>query len=165
MLSGLSIPALRHYDESGVLPPAAVDGRSGYRRYTRSQLQPARTVRLLRMIDLPLVVEDADRVVAFYRDVFDVEFAPDHHDGVDHFHASYGDWPGSDFFQLTVWPATNRDVTTIHLGFVVNDLDDIWARAERAGAELVAPPHDSDAMPRNAKFIDPAGNHVMVYQS
>jgi DNA-binding transcriptional MerR regulator len=31
--SGLSIPALRHYDEVGLLPPAFVDPQTGYRRY------------------------------------------------------------------------------------------------------------------------------------
>ena len=31
-LTGLSIGALRHYDEMGLLPPAAVSPETGYRR-------------------------------------------------------------------------------------------------------------------------------------
>ena len=32
-LTGLGVKALRHYDERGVLTPAAVDPVSGYRKY------------------------------------------------------------------------------------------------------------------------------------
>lgn len=61
LLSGLSVPALRHYDEVGVLKPAEVDPRTGYRRYRRTQLKFARTIRVLRRVDLPL--EDIRRVL------------------------------------------------------------------------------------------------------
>jgi len=53
-LSGLSIGALRHYDEVGVLAPAYVDPSSGYRRYARAQIDDARTVALLRELEVPL---------------------------------------------------------------------------------------------------------------
>ena len=33
LATGLTIPALRHYDEVGLLKPAAVDPDTGYRRY------------------------------------------------------------------------------------------------------------------------------------
>ncbi len=36
-LTGLSIGALRHYDEMGLLPPAAVSPETGYRSYRRDQ--------------------------------------------------------------------------------------------------------------------------------
>jgi MerR family regulatory protein len=62
-LTGLSIGTLRHYDEVGLLTPAAVDHASGYRRYRRRQMHvmagPDR-------MDLPgpstfgLLVEDLD---------------------------------------------------------------------------------------------------------
>ena len=35
-LAGLSVGALRHYDELGVLRPADVDRFTGYRRYRRA---------------------------------------------------------------------------------------------------------------------------------
>lgn len=33
LVTGLSITALRHYDEVGLLTPAQVDPTTGYRRY------------------------------------------------------------------------------------------------------------------------------------
>ncbi|MGP4015793.1 MerR family transcriptional regulator [Saccharopolyspora sp. 5N708] len=52
--SGLTPKALRLYDELGLLPPAAVDPRSGYRSYDRSQLGRARLVAWLRGLGMPL---------------------------------------------------------------------------------------------------------------
>ena len=227
LLSGLSIPALRRYHDSGVLVPSSVDPSTGYRRYTTDQLPAARAIRLLRSVDLPLVdvvaypedpdddtlrslleghrdrlreraedvarlltrtdhlltkgvsmtdlqttarvaevtlhVRDVDAAAAFYRTVFDVEFAADEHDSPVHYHASFGEWPGDDFFMFTLWPAAGPDEVT-HLGFVVRDLDAAWARAEKAGAEQVAAPADTGGMPRNARLRDPSGNHLILYQ-
>ena len=53
-LTGLSIGALRHYDELGLLVPAEVDRWTGYRRYRRDQLDRARAIARLRDLDLPL---------------------------------------------------------------------------------------------------------------
>src|SRR5437660_25354 len=53
-LAGLSVPQLRHYDRRGILPPAARDGRSGYRYYREAQAAAARVIALLRSIDVPL---------------------------------------------------------------------------------------------------------------
>ena len=36
-LTGLTIGALRHYDEVGPLAPATVNGDTGYRSYRRDQ--------------------------------------------------------------------------------------------------------------------------------
>jgi DNA-binding transcriptional MerR regulator len=52
--AGLTIGALRHYDEEGVLVPADVDAATGYRRYRRDQLQMARAVAVLRDLELSL---------------------------------------------------------------------------------------------------------------
>lgn len=52
--SGLSAKALRLYDELELLPPAAVDPFTGYRRYARDQLERARLVARLRLIGMPL---------------------------------------------------------------------------------------------------------------
>ena len=40
-MSGLSIKALRLYDESGLLPPTWIDPESGYRYYAPGQLERA----------------------------------------------------------------------------------------------------------------------------
>lgn len=53
-LSGLSIDALRHYAEMGLLRPAMVDRETGYRRYAPAQLASARAVVRLRALDMPL---------------------------------------------------------------------------------------------------------------
>lgn len=53
-LAGLSVGALRHYDELGLLRPADVDRFTGYRRYRRDQLATARTIARLRELELAL---------------------------------------------------------------------------------------------------------------
>jgi len=50
----LSIPALRHYDELGLLPPAAVDPDTGYRYYSTAQAVDADRIRTLRFLEMPL---------------------------------------------------------------------------------------------------------------
>lgn len=52
--SGLTIPALRHYDEAGLLPPRVVDPQTGYRRYHPDQIRTARLICGLRAVDLPV---------------------------------------------------------------------------------------------------------------
>jgi DNA-binding transcriptional MerR regulator len=54
LLTGLSLHALRHYDEVGLLRPAMVDPATGYRRYRPDQIPRARLIGVLRKIDLPL---------------------------------------------------------------------------------------------------------------
>jgi DNA-binding transcriptional MerR regulator len=53
-LAGLSVGALRHYDEVDILRPAWVDPETGYRWYRRDQLEPARTIVRLRDLEVPL---------------------------------------------------------------------------------------------------------------
>lgn len=50
----LTVKALRHYDQLGLLRPAYVDPASGYRYYRADQAHDAITIGLLRSIDLPL---------------------------------------------------------------------------------------------------------------
>jgi DNA-binding transcriptional MerR regulator len=52
--SSLSVKALRAYHESGLLVPADVDPRTGYRSYSVAQLTDAAIIRRLRQLDLPL---------------------------------------------------------------------------------------------------------------
>jgi len=53
--SGLTVAALRHYDEVGVLKPAEVDPKTSYRRYRCEQLGVAHMICQLRSVDLPVV--------------------------------------------------------------------------------------------------------------
>ncbi|GEK21278.1 MerR family transcriptional regulator [Cellulomonas xylanilytica] len=52
--SGLSLKALRLYDARGLLQPVRVDPASGYRYYDPEQLARARTISLLRRLEMPL---------------------------------------------------------------------------------------------------------------
>jgi len=52
----LSIKALRHYDEHGLLTPAHVDPVSSYRYYRRDQRDRAILIGDLRRVDVPLAV-------------------------------------------------------------------------------------------------------------
>jgi DNA-binding transcriptional MerR regulator len=52
--TGLTVKALRHYDEIGLLTPARVDPHSGYRYYDPAQIEDAVTLRRLRALELPL---------------------------------------------------------------------------------------------------------------
>src|SRR5215471_4494172 len=53
-MTGLTVKALRHYDELGLLRPAHVDDWTGYRWYERSQVREAVAVRRLRALRVPL---------------------------------------------------------------------------------------------------------------
>jgi DNA-binding transcriptional MerR regulator len=50
----LSIKALRHYHQAGLLEPAEVDGASGYRRYAVDQIPIAQVIHRFRDLDMPL---------------------------------------------------------------------------------------------------------------
>lgn len=60
--SGLTVHALRHYDDVRLLLPAHVDETSGYRHYRLQQLSDAWLIRSLRWLDVP--IEDIRRVLA-----------------------------------------------------------------------------------------------------
>jgi DNA-binding transcriptional MerR regulator len=53
-MTHLSVKALRHYDDVGLLSPAEVDGSSGYRRYATGQVPLAHVIRRFRDLDMPL---------------------------------------------------------------------------------------------------------------
>lgn len=55
-LTRLSIKALRHYDDQGLLTPAHVDPLNGYRYYAQSQIRRATLIGDLRRVDAPLAV-------------------------------------------------------------------------------------------------------------
>jgi DNA-binding transcriptional MerR regulator len=50
----LTVKALRHYDEIGLLRPALVDESSGYRYYSLTQAIDAERIARLRALDMPL---------------------------------------------------------------------------------------------------------------
>ena len=64
----LSVKALRHYDDLGLLAPTDVDPTTGYRLYATAQVPAARLIRRFRELDMPLeqvrAVLDAPDVAA-----------------------------------------------------------------------------------------------------
>ena len=70
-LTGLTVKALRHYDELGLLRPARVDAASGYRFYGPDQVRRAEAIRRLRRLEVPLddvaVLLDTDDPAAVRR--------------------------------------------------------------------------------------------------
>jgi DNA-binding transcriptional MerR regulator len=60
-LSHVSVVTLRHYDEIGLLPPAAVDHVTGYRYYAATQMP--RLHRILALKDLGFSLEQIARVL------------------------------------------------------------------------------------------------------
>jgi effector-binding domain-containing protein len=60
-MTRLSVKALRHYDELGLLVPTIVDRSSRYRYYTYGQANRAEAIRVLRSLDMPL--EDVREVL------------------------------------------------------------------------------------------------------
>ena len=53
-MTRLTLKALRHYGETGLLLPASIDPTTGYRYYRLDQVGRARLIRLLRAADVPL---------------------------------------------------------------------------------------------------------------
>lgn len=53
-ITGLSVKALRHYDDKSVLVPESVDEQSGYRLYAENQVRSGVIVRALRAAGVPL---------------------------------------------------------------------------------------------------------------
>jgi DNA-binding transcriptional MerR regulator len=60
-LSRVTVPTLRHYDEVGLLKPISVDGASGYRYYSVSQLP--RLNRILALKDLGFTLQQIESVL------------------------------------------------------------------------------------------------------
>jgi DNA-binding transcriptional MerR regulator len=123
---------------------------------------PTTSVQLMEVV---LRVEDVERTVAFYRDVFGMEFQADDHNGALplHYDACGGAWDPEGFFMLTIYPADGL-TTKAAIGFGVPDVDETWRRARAHGVTELLPPTDSGYVPRHAMFEDVAGNRVNVYQ-
>jgi len=68
-LCQVSVKALRHYHDRGILRPVAVDGSTGYRYYHPDQLRSASAIVALRNVGMPLdeigsliALDDHDRI-------------------------------------------------------------------------------------------------------
>jgi DNA-binding transcriptional MerR regulator len=61
-LTHLSVKALRHYDDLGLVVPTRVDPTTGYRSYAAAQVPTAQLIRRLRDLEMPL--DDVRAVLA-----------------------------------------------------------------------------------------------------
>lgn len=52
--TALTVKALRHYDDAGLLRPARVDPETGYRYYSLGQIRAGAAISRLRALDVPL---------------------------------------------------------------------------------------------------------------
>ena len=78
----------------------------------------------------------------------------------------FGKYGESDFFLLHLLadPAQADRLGPTTFGLLVEDLTDAHARALTAGATELAPPHDTEGMPRCSAVKDPSGNWIWLYQ-
>ena len=53
-ISGLTVKALRYYDEQGILKPSYRDKNTLYRYYDENNLKKAQLIRLLRSLDFSI---------------------------------------------------------------------------------------------------------------
>lgn len=60
-MTHLSVKALRHYHDVGLLEPALIDPATGYRRYASRQVPAAQAIRRFRDLDMP--IEEIRRVL------------------------------------------------------------------------------------------------------
>lgn len=86
-ISRLTVKALRHYDEQGIMK-SYVDPESGYRYYTTAQLRDARLIALLRSLEVPL---PEVRILVHLRDREQLRQAlREHRAGIEEKLAGYG---------------------------------------------------------------------------
>jgi predicted enzyme related to lactoylglutathione lyase len=104
---------------------------------------------------------DRDELIRFYETAFDASFQAETGSFV------FGHWPSDDFFLLTLADRETHPGAAgpARFGLVVDDLDGSHGRALDAGAAEVYPPIERPWKPRSSCLIDPAGNHIDLYQA
>lgn len=118
----------------------------------------------LQLMEVAIRVQDGEKTLSFYGDVLGFEFQPsDSPDAPLHYNATGGAWDPEGFFLFTVFPSDGW-TTSAEFGFQVDDVDEIWARAEKHKGAQLEPPIDSSHIPRHATIADPDGNRINLYQ-
>jgi catechol 2,3-dioxygenase-like lactoylglutathione lyase family enzyme len=110
---------------------------------------------------LVLVVTDLDRSVRFWRDVLGVEHQ---HTSGDYAQLRLGDTRLGLFVEGAMSDTLGREVRVptmgaagFEVGFVVDDIDDVYAQLVADGAEAVTAPADRPWGQRTAYVADPDG--------
>lgn len=118
-----------------------------------------------RITAVELWAADADASARFYREVVGVDLGESHAhepENLEHHETMFGSFEDDSYVFFTILPA--RDRPTAQVGFRVDDLDAVHARAVDAGVTVVRPPHD-EPWGRSAQYRDPDGTIVSVTQA
>ncbi|MFB2572846.1 MerR family transcriptional regulator [Micrococcus sp. IITD107] len=151
--TGVSVKALRFYDERGLLTPAEVDPHSGYRRYRAAQMRTATTIRILRTAgfsveDVKKALQEPDRLADLLqahaaeldrrRDLEDRAMTLGHNLLQDRSHPDGGQSPQQDIVRFRTAEAV-RWVAVVHrLHLDANDLSEAEAQTDAAEEHLEA---------------------------
>jgi predicted enzyme related to lactoylglutathione lyase len=154
-LSGLSVHALRHYDD--------VD------RYLTEGITMRVPQTGCRPVQLKITVDDVPKAVEFYREAFGFRYdiARRTEDG-DYPAFLFGTYGKDDFFFLIHLLADPDDTDRLGpstFGLLVDDLDARHTAALAAGGTEVFAAHEPEGMPRCSAVKDPSGNWIWLYQS
>ena len=116
-----------------------------------------------RPVQIKLSVENGESSVAFYKQAFGLDYEVARR--TEHYDASafvFGEYGRDDFFLL--WLIDDPDrfdrPGTSNFSLLVEDVDEMHARALAAGATEVVAPHDAQGMPRSSGVRDPSGNWI-----
>jgi DNA-binding transcriptional MerR regulator len=170
-LTRLSLKALRLYAQLGLLNPAYVDPATGYRYYSAAQVRPARLIRLLREMDMPLTTvrqvvgaapADADVLVQQYLAGLEAQLAQARrvaHDVSAFIHGEVQPMP----FDVTVRAVPTQPVLSLaaHLkvdrliGFINESVDQLTAAAAAQGVPPAGAPFGLYHGPINAEDDGP----------
>ncbi|HEY3869256.1 MAG TPA: MerR family transcriptional regulator [Actinocrinis sp.] len=157
VLSGLSINALRHYNEIGVLRPAQVAPDTGYRRYHPDQARQARMIWALRYVDLP--IESVRQAVGAAADGDALRAILRRH------REALADRAGALSGMIAAVDPHHGPTGTTRFALLVADLDATHRRALDAGATERHPPYEAPWKPRSSHIIDPSGNWIDLTQA
>ena len=174
-MTHLSIKALRHYHDLGLLEPADIDPSSGYRFYTPDQIVAAQVIRRFRDLGMPLeeikdvlqapdVTVRNDLIVAHLRRM---EAHLAHAQSTVDSLRSLLEHPSA---PLAVEHRTVAAVRALAISARVSatDLDDWWDGAFReldaaVGAAAIAPAGPRAALYATEYFADDDGGEVVAY--
>ena len=124
-------------------------------------------VKGFRPVAINVGVHNLEEALAFYGATFDVTFEVDEREGRPvHARLRFGD--GDSFFLFNMRERGAGEPHRDHVsafGFVVDDLDATYRRAIAAGASEHFGPIDEEGLPRHARFADPSGNRVVLWQA
>ncbi len=119
-----------------------------------------------RPVAINVGVKNMEEAIKFYEDLFGVKLETHRSDGrPSHARVRFGD--DDSFFLFNIGERGLDDPHRDHVsafGFGVDDLEAAYSRALAAGAKGHVAPVDWPGLPRHARFEDPSGNRIVLWQ-